>query len=159
MKYDFTSIMDRQGRDALAIDGVGHGHAPGAPREGFDVIPMWIADMNFPTIPTVPAAIIERAKHPVYGYFFPSEAYFNAIFRWQEQRHGVTGLTRENIGYENGVLGGVVSALNVFCSKGGNVLLHSPTYTGFTGAQGNNGYNKILSPLVKDENGVWRMDF
>ena len=159
MKYDFTSIMDRRGRDALAIDSVGHGHAPGAPREGFDVIPMWIADMNFPTIPTVPAAIIERAKHPVYGYFFPSDAYFNAIFRWQEQRHGVTGLTRENIGYENGVLGGVVSALNVFCSKGGNVLLHSPTYTGFTGALGNNGYNMILSPLVKDENGVWRMDF
>ena len=159
MKYDFTSILDRQGRDALAIDSVGHGHAPGAPREGFDVIPMWIADMNFPTIPTVPAAIIERAKHPVYGYFFPSDAYFNAIFRWQEQRHGVTGLTRENIGYENGVLGGVVSALNVFCSKGGNVLLHSPTYTGFTGALGNNGYNMILSPLVKDENGVWRMDF
>mgnify|MGYP000065478652 CR=1 FL=1 len=159
MKYDFTSILDRRGRDALAIDSVGHGHAPGAPREGFDVIPMWIADMNFPTIPTVPAAIIERAKHPVYGYFFPSDAYFNAIFRWQEQRHGVTGLTRENIGYENGVLGGVVSALNVFCSKGGNVLLHSPTYTGFTGALGNNGYNMILSPLVKDENGVWRMDF
>ena len=159
MKYDFTSIMDRRGRDALAIDSVGHGHAPGAPREGFDVIPMWIADMNFPTIPTIPAAIIERAKHPVYGYFFPSDAYFNAIFRWQEQRHGVTGLTRENIGYENGVLGGVVSALNVFCSKGGNVLLHSPTYTGFTGALGNNGYNMILSPLVKDENDVWRMDF
>ena len=159
MNYDFTSIMDRRGRDALAIDSVGRGHAPGAPREGFDVIPMWIADMNFPTIPTVPAAIIERAKHPVYGYFFPSDAYFNAIFRWQEQRHGVTGLTRENIGYENGVLGGVVSALNVFCSKGGNVLLHSPTYTGFTGALGNNGYNMILSPLVKDENDVWRMDF
>ena len=58
MKYDFTSIMDRRGRDALAIDGVGHGFAPGAPREGFDVIPMWIADMNFPTVPSVPAAII-----------------------------------------------------------------------------------------------------
>ena len=55
MKYDFTSIMDRRGRDALAIDSVGRGHAPGAPREGFDVIPMWIADMNFPTIPTVPS--------------------------------------------------------------------------------------------------------
>ena len=159
MKYDFTSIMDRQGRDALAIDGVGHGHAPGAPREGFDVIPMWVADMNFPTVPTVPAAIIERAGPPAYGYFLPSEAYIRGILRWQEQRHGVTGLTRENLGYENGVLGGVVSALNVFCSKGGNVLLHSPTYIGFTGALRNNGYNMILSPLVKDEAGVWRMDF
>ena len=159
MKYDFTSIMDRRGKDALAIDGVGHGFAPGAPREGFDVIPMWVADMNFPAVPTVPAAIIERAGHPAYGYFLPSEAYINGILRWQEQRHGVTGLKQENLGYENGVLGGVVSALNVFCSKGGNVLLHSPTYIGFTGALRNNGYNMILSPLVKDEKGVWRMDF
>ena len=155
MKYDFTTVLDRTGADSIAANIDPWGVSP-APAQR---IPMWIADMNFPTIPTVPAAIIERAKHPVYGYFFPSDAYFNAIFRWQEQRHGVTGLTRENIGYENGVLGGVVSALNVFCSKGGNVLLHSPTYTGFTGALGNNGYNMILSPLVKDENGVWRMDF
>lgn len=72
MNYDFTSIMDRRGRDALAIDSVGRGHAPGAPREGFDVIPMWIADMNFPTIPTVPAAIIGARQTPGLRYFFPS---------------------------------------------------------------------------------------
>ena len=159
MKYDFTSIMDRRGKDALAIDGVGSGFAPDAPREGFDVIPMWVADMNFPTVPTVPAAIIERAAHPAYGYFNPSEAYIGAILRWQERRHGVTCLTRENLGYENGVLGGVVSALSIFCSRGDNVLLHTPTYVGFTHALRNNGYNMVLSPLVKDAAGVWRMDF
>ncbi len=159
MKYDFTSIMDRRGKDALAIDGVGSGFAPDAPREGFDVIPMWVADMNFPTVPTVPAAIIERAAHPAYGYFSPSEAYIGAILRWQERRHGVTCLTRENLGYENGVLGGVVSALSIFCSRGDNVLLHTPTYVGFTHALRNNGYNMVLSPLVQDAAGVWRMDF
>ena len=159
MKYDFTSIMDRRGKDALAIDGVGSGFAPDAPREGFDVIPMWVADMNFPTVPTVPAAIIERAAHPAYGYFNPSEAYIGAILRWQERRHGVTCLTRENLGYENGVLGGVVSALSIFCSRGDNVLLHTPTYVGFTHALRNNGYNMVLSPLVQDAAGVWRMDF
>ena len=159
MKYDFTSIMDRRGKDALAIDGVGSGFAPDAPREGFDVIPMWVADMNFPTVPTVPAAIIERAAHPAYGYFNPSEAYIGAILRWQERRHGVTCLTRENLGYENGVLGDVVSALSIFCSRGDNVLLHTPTYVGFTHALRNNGYNMVLSPLVKDAAGVWRMDF
>ena len=159
MKYDFTSIMDRRGKDALAIDGVGSGFAPDAPREGFDVIPMWVADMNFPTVPTVPAAIIERAAHPAYGYFDPSEAYIGAILRWQERRHGVTCLTRENLGYENGVLGGVVSALSIFCSRGDNVLLHTPTYVGFTHALRNNGYNMVLSPLVQDAAGVWRMDF
>ena len=57
------------------------------------------------------------------------------------------------------MLGGVVSALNVLCSKGDNVLLHSPTYIGFTGALTNNGYNIVHSDLVKDEAGIFRMDF
>ena len=162
MKYDFTSIIDRRGKDAVAIDGIGGYHwgtEPGAPREGFDAIPMWVADMNFPTVPTIPEAIIERAKHPLYGYFEMTDEYYGSIIRWQEKRNGVIGLAKEHIGYENGVLGGVISALNVMCSRGDNVLLHSPTYVGFTGGLTNNGYHMVLSPLVKDENGVWRMDF
>ncbi len=161
MKYDFTSIMDRHNKDAIAVDGLGSmpGFTPDAPKEGFDVIPMWVADMNFPTVPTIPEAIIERAKHPAYGYFQAPDAYFDAIIRWHETRNGVKGLTKEHIGYENGVLGGVISALNIFCSKGDNVLLHSPTYIGFTMSLENNGYNIVHSPLVKDESGVWRMDF
>lgn len=162
MKYDFTSIVDRRGMDALAVDAPGEnpsGAAPCRPREGFDLIPMWVADMNFPAVPTVPEAIIERAKHPTYGYFSPREEYFQSIIRWQEKRNGVTGLRPEHIGYENGVLGGVVSALNVFCSKGDSVLLHSPTYIGFTGSLENNGYHIIHSPLRLDEGGIYRMDF
>ena len=159
MKYDFTSILDRRGRDAIAVDGLGSGFAPGRPREGFDAIPMWVADMNFPTVPAVQEAMIRRAGHPAFGYFSPSEEYFGSIIRWQAERNGAAGLEREHIGYENGVLGGVVSALNVLCSKGDKVLLHSPTYIGFTGALDNNGYRIVHSPLAKDENGVYRMDF
>ncbi len=161
MKYDFTSILDRHGKDAAAVDTVGHwpGFAPDLPKEGFDIIPMWVADMNFPTVPTVPQAIIERAQHPAYGYFPATEEYYGSIIRWHRERNGVEGLTREHIGYENGVLGGVVSALNVLCSKGDNVLLHSPTYVGFTACLSNNGYNIVHSPLKLDEQGVWRMDF
>lgn len=62
MKYDFTSILNRKGMDAIAVDALGHGTAPGAPKEGFDAIPMWVADMNFPTVPTVQEAIIARTK-------------------------------------------------------------------------------------------------
>ena len=157
MKYDFTSIIDRKGRDSIAVDNI---PIPGAEvKEGFDKIPMWVADMNFPTVPTIPEAIIQRAQHPAYGYFNPTGAYFDAIIQWHEKRNGVTGLTKDCIGYENGVLGGVVSALNVMCSKGDNVLLHSPTYIGFTMCVENNGYNIVHSPLVKDARGVWRMDF
>ena len=157
MNSDFTSILDRNGKDAIAVE---HIPIPGAQvKEGFDRIPMWVADMNFPTVPTVVEAMMERVQHPAYGYFDPSEEYYASIIRWQEKRNGVTGLKPEHIGYENGVLGGVISALNVMCSKGDNVLLHSPTYIGFTMSLENNGYHIVHSPLIKDENGVWRMDF
>ena len=160
MKYDFTSILDRRGHDAIAVDAVGvPGSGYPAPREGFDVIPMWVADMNFPVLPTIPEAMIRRANHPAFGYFAPTEEYFGSIIRWQEQRNGITGLTSANIGYENGVLGGVVTALNVFCSRGDKVLVHSPTYVGFTHSLENNGYDIVHSPLIRDENGTWRMDF
>ncbi|HAH61547.1 MAG TPA: aspartate aminotransferase [Treponema sp.] len=161
MKYDFTSIMDRRGTDAIAVDGLGTipGFAPEPPEKGFDIIPMWVADMNFPTVPTITEAIIERAKHPAFGYFAPKEAYYDSIIRWQEKRHGVAGLTKECIGYENGVLGGVVSTMCAFSAPGDPVLLHSPTYIGFTGCIENNGRKIILSPLKKDAKGVWRMDY
>lgn len=161
MKYDFTSHLDRHGKDAIAVDAVGEGggFAPEAPKEGFDVIPMWVADMNFATVPTVPQAIIARAQHPAYGYFNPSEEYYDAIIRWQAIRNGVIGLKPEHIGYENGVLGGVVSALTCFAAPGDAVLLHSPTYIGFTHCIEDNGYRIVHTPLVKDEQGVWRMDY
>ena len=159
MKYDFTTLPDRHGRDSIAVDGLGKGFAPDAPQPGFDAIPMWVADMNFVCLPTIQQAVIERVQHPAFGYFDPTPEYYGSIIRWQETRNDVTGLTAEAIGYENGVLGGVISALNVLCSKGDNVLLHSPTYIGFTHCLTDNGYHIVHSPLTKDEQGVWRMDF
>ena len=161
MKYDFTSIMDRRGKDAIAVDGLGTspGFTPDAPKPGFDAIPMWVADMNFPTVPTIQQAILERVQHPAFGYFQPTPAYYDAICRWQQVRNGVSGLSAADIGYENGVLGGVISALTVFAAPGDGVLLHSPTYIGFTNCVTNNGYRIVHSPLVRDEAGVWRMDY
>ena len=160
MKYDFTSILDRKGMDAIAVDAPGNTvFSPNGPsREGFDLIPMWVADMNFPTVPTVPQAIIQRAQHPAYGYFSPRKEYFDAILRWHKTHHGVT-MTPEDITYANGVLGGVVSALNVLCSRGDNVLVHAPTYIGFTHALEDNGYHIVHSSLKLDQEGIWRMDY
>ena len=160
MKHDFTTIMNRRGHDALAVDSIGKiSFGPSAPDPGFTAIPMWVADMNFPTLPAIQEAIIKRVQHPAFGYFEISDAYYDGIIRWQRSRNGVTGLTNEAIGYENGVLGGVISALNVLCSRGDSVLLHSPTYIGFTFSLTSNGYRIVHSPLKRDENGVWRMDF
>lgn len=164
MKYDFTTILERQGRDAIAVElpGTGGGHhffADAQIKEGFDPIPMWVADMNFPTAPAVSQAIIERAEHPAYGYFQPRREYYDAIIRWHEKRYGVRGLRREHIGYVNGVLGGVTAALKVLCSNGDFILLQSPTYIGFTHCIEDNGWNIIRNPLVQDQNGVWRIDY
>ncbi|MBO5417679.1 MAG: aminotransferase class I/II-fold pyridoxal phosphate-dependent enzyme [Clostridia bacterium] len=160
MKYDFTTILYRKGMDAEALD-LEDEFFPrdeGCDREKYDFIPMWVADMNFPVFPGITEAITKRISHPCFGYFGPRQEYFDAIINWQKIRNGVEGLEKEHIGYENGVLGGVISALNTMCSKGSAVLVHSPTYIGFNECLENNGYKIVRSPLVKDGDGVWRMD-
>lgn len=159
MNYDFTSIIDRSGKDALAIEAIDFAGTKLPVREGFTRIPMWVADMNFATAPGIQEAVINRVNHPLFGYFNPSAQYYKAITDWMEKRHGIKGIECCNIGYENGVLGGLISAVNVLCSKGDNILLHAPTYIGFTICLRNNGYNLILSPLKKDKDGIWRMDY
>ena len=160
-KFDFETIIERRGMDALAVDGAGKikGFAPEKPQDGFSFIPMWIADMNFATAPSITKAMKERLEHPLFGYFAPSTRYYNSIIDWHERRKNVHGLLPEHIGYENGVLGGLVSALNVLASRGDHILVHSPVYIGFTKTLENNGYRMVRSPLVKDEKGIWRMDY
>ncbi len=163
MKYDFETIWDRKGKDASAVDIIGKDvtwtKAPKAPQDGFSAIPMWVADMNFATAPTIPQAIIQRAEHPLYGYFATRKEYYDAIIDWHESRNGVTGLTADAIGYENGVLGCVACAVQAFTAPGEKVLIHSPTYIGFTHVFEDTGRVAELSPLKRDEKGVWRMDY
>ncbi|MDO4850539.1 MAG: aminotransferase class I/II-fold pyridoxal phosphate-dependent enzyme [Actinomycetota bacterium] len=160
MRYDFVSFMDRHDRDAMAVDSIGRpgSFAPDAPQKGFDVIPMWVADMNFPTAPSITRALSERIAHPAFGYFLPTGRYHDAIIDWHAHRNGVQGITPEMIGYENGVLGGLVSALHAFATPGDAVLVHSPTYIGFTHSLEGNGYKIVRSPLIRGTAGIWRLD-
>ena len=87
------------------------------------------------------------------------DEYTNSIIDWNQKRNGTKELTKEHIGYQNGVLGGIVSALNIFCSKGDKVFVHSPLYIGFKMILENNGYKIITSDLIKDKNGIYRMDY
>ena len=157
MKYDFDSIIDRHNKDSIAVDVIPFPVAE--VQEGFDRIPMWVADMNFPTVPSIQEHVIERTKHPMFGYFDPSEEYYGAIIRWQEKRNQVKGLSKEAIGYENGVLGCLASAMQAFTAPGEGIFFHSPTYIGFQFTVKENGRTCVTSPLKKDEQGVWRMDY
>jgi cystathionine beta-lyase len=162
MKYDFTSILDRHGKDSIAVDVDTDvfGIAPkGTTKPGFNKIPMWVADMNFPTVPTIVSELTERVQHPAFGYYAPTDEYYDEIIKWHEIHNRVTGLTKECIGYENGVIGGLMSALRVLCAPGEKVLIHSPTYIGFTGHLGSYGYDIVLSPLQPDADGIYRMDY
>lgn len=157
MQYDFDTILDRRGRDALALDMIPYDGVE--PKEGFSRIPMWVADMSFPTAPPVLEAIRARLDHPNFGYFQLSDAYFDSIIRWQQVRHGVTGLERQHIGYENGVLGGVSSVVQALTCPGEPILVHSPTYVGFTHTLERLGRPIIHTPLTQDAEGIWRMDY
>ena len=157
MKYDFTTVLDRHGRDSLAFDKIPFTGVQ--PDEGFDAIPMWIADMSFVAAPPAMEAILKRMEMPNFGYFALPDEYFDSIINWQRTRNGVEGLLPEHIGYENGVLGGVSSAVQSFTSPGDKILIHSPTYVGFTHTMDDTGRVIVHSELKRDENGIWRMDY
>jgi cystathionine beta-lyase len=160
MKFDFTSIIDRRGKDSIAVDVIPYAADPNLKvKEGFSKIPMWVADMNFATAPTIQEEIIKRTQHPCFGYFMTPDEYYDSIINWQSKRNGVKDLKKENIGYENGVLGGVISAVQTLSAPGEAILVHSPTYIGFTHVLENNGRKIIHSSLKLDENNIWRMDY
>lgn len=156
MAYDFTSIIDRRGTHAKAVEN--NPIAGSRTREGFDPIPMWVADMGFATCPAITRRLAERIAHPLFGYFNMPDDYFDAIIQWQRRRFGVERLDRDSIIYQNGVIGAILSALAVLCSPGDAVLLHAPAYTGFIESLTQAGYHPVFSELRRDADGVWRMD-
>lgn len=162
MKYDFDKIIDRHGWDALAVDP----HPESPYRKGIELkhgltdhIPMWVADMNFPTCPKIQESVIKRVEHPCFGYFMTRPEYYGAIKYWHKIRKGADDFGWENVGYENGVLGGVACVLRVVLPEGGKVLLNTPAYVGFTHVLEEAGYEAVHSPLYRDENNIWRMDY
>lgn len=162
MKYDFTTIIDRKGKDAAAYDSVGKfkwGMEPELPEEGFSFIPLWVADMNFATCPAITREIIKRTEHPLFGYYDYSDEYYQSIINWRKAGGYHKDLDRGCIGYENGVHGFMSTAVNVLTKPGDSILLNSPVYVGFKDDVEGLGRKSVYSPLVLDDSGVWRMDY
>ena len=158
-RFDFTTVTDRTGLDSTKWENI---PIPGAKvEEGFSHIPMWVADMDFPTAPSVIAAIQARlAASPAMGYFnLAGTGFYDAIKGWQKRRNGVEIEDNDVISYENSVLGGVSNVIRTYTNEGDPVLLHSPTYIGFTGTVNAAKRKIILSELKQDAEGTYRMDF
>ncbi len=158
MAYNFDKIINRHDTNSLKWD---------APKFSFsksycesrDIIPMWIADMDFETPEFIIDAIKKRLEHPLFGYSYIADDFYEAIGKWQKARYNQDGVGRANVAYQNSVLGGLAAALMAFSQPGDKVMLHTATYTGFQSTISNLGRTMVFSDLVKDDKGIFRMDY
>lgn len=120
-------------------------------------LPMWVADMDFETAPTVKKAIEERAAHGIYGYSIIPDAFFESIQSWWERRHHVK-FDKEWMIYSSGVVAAISSIVRKITTVGENVLIQSPVYNIFYNSILNNGRNIVSNDLIY-ENGMYHIDF
>ena len=154
--YDFKTHMEREGHDALAYDVIPYEGA--VVKEGIKRIPMWVADMNFPVFEGIINNMEKRLHMPHFGYYNMSDEYYDGIINWHKERYG-SKILKEHIAYENGVIGCLASAISALTKEGDCILVHSPVYVGFIKTIENLNRKLILSPLKKDKDGIYRMDF
>lgn len=119
---------------------------------------MWIADMDISVPDFVMDALKARAEYPEFGYFFLGDRYYDSIIHWMESRKGVRGLKKENIIFQNNVLGAVDSALAAFTQPGDRVLVQTPGYHQFKNCILNQ-EREVCGTLLKQVDGRFRMDF
>ncbi len=138
MKYDFDKQIDRRGTGCVKWD-----EAPSP-----DVIPLWVADMDFAVAPAIQKAIQKRAEHPVFGYTYVEEDYYEAVISWFQRRHQWT-ISREHIIYTTGVVPAMSCAVKALTMPGEKVVILSPDYNCFFSSIKNNGCEVSESVLMR----------
>ena len=151
MNYDFDTVYDRASTDSLKW--ANRRQLCGSD----DVLPLWVADMDFACPPEVVEAVRERAAHPIYGYPAKSEAYYQSIIDWMGLRNGWK-IAKEWICYSPGVVPAVNFAVQAYSSPGDKIIIQPPVYYPFIKAVLNNGRQLVENPL-KIEGGRYVMDY
>ena len=136
MRNDFDELIERRGTGCVKWD---ESPAP-------DIIPLWVADMDFRAAPAIQEAIRKRAEHGVFGYTVVGDDYYEAIIAWFERRHGWT-IRREEILYTTGVVPAMSVAIKALTMPGERVLILSPDYNCFFSSIRNNGCEVLESVL------------
>lgn len=150
MKYNFDEIIDRRGTSAIKLDGV-----PALWGRN-DLMPLWVADMDFATAPFVTEAIRKRLENPVLGYTSKPDSYYQAIANWNKVRYGIE-VEKEMIHFVPGIVPGIGMALNAFTEAGDKVLIQPPVYGPFHWLNERNSRILVTHPL-KLVDGMYRMD-
>ena len=138
MKYDFDELVERRGTGCVKWDE--------CPSE--DVIPLWVADMDFKAAPAIQEAIRKRAEHGVFGYTYVEEDYYEAVISWFQRRHNWT-IRREEMLYTTGVVPAMSVAVKALTMPGEKVLILSPDYNCFFSSVRNNGCEVLETVLVE----------
>ena len=123
-----------------------------------DLIPLWVADMDFACPPEVVEALKERAAHPIFGYTVPSEGYHNGLIKWMDKRHGWSGIQKDWILWTPGVVAGFSIAIQAYSHPGDKVVIQPPVYYPFNRQILGTGRQIVENPL-KIVNGNYVMDF
>jgi cystathionine beta-lyase len=123
-----------------------------------DVLPMWVADMDYASAPEIVAAIKERAAHPIYGYTTRTDAYYNGIINWMAKRNGWKGIKRDWILSSPGVVPGFNYCIQAYSQPGDKIIIQPPVYYPFKNAILNNGRQVVDNPL-KIVDGNYEMDY
>jgi cystathionine beta-lyase len=122
-----------------------------------DVIPMWIADMDFSTPPFIIEALRERLNHEILGYSYRPDAYFNSFIRWASEMYEWE-IRREWIEFSPGVVPALNMCTLAYTSPGDEIIIQPPVYPPFYGAVNDHGRKLVFNPLLETDKG-WIMDF
>lgn len=149
MEYDFSRPTDRRGTDSYKWDS-----APEA-----DIIPLWVADMDFETFPAITEALHRRVAHGIFGYTRVPEAYYEAVCRWFKKRHG-WHINREDIIYTSGVVPAVSAVIKALTLPGDQVIVQGPVYNCFFSSIRNNGCEMVSNSLIYNKEELrYEIDF
>ncbi len=148
MTYDFDEIIERRGTHCVKWDESHDG----------DVLPMWVADMDFKAAPAIQAALRRRLEHGVFAYTIVENDYYDAITNWYRHRHNWT-IKRQWILYTTGVVPAVSAVIKALTLPGDQVIMQTPAYNCFFSSIRNCGCEMVENRLVKDDKGRYSIDF
>ena len=147
MKYNFDEIIPRRGTNSYKWDSAGDA----------DILPMWVADMDFRTAPPVVEALRKRVEHGIFGYVRVPDAYYAAVTNWFARRHDWQ-IEKEWIIYTTGVVPALSAVIKALTAPGDKVMVQTPVYNCFFSSIRNNGCGMIANPLIY-RNGIYQIDF
>ena len=148
MKYDFDQVIPRRHTNSVKWDE--------AAEE--DVIPLWVADMDFPVLPQITEALHRRVDHGVFGYTHVPDSYYQSVIRWFKEQHGMQGVDPADIIYTSGVVPAISAIIRGLTLPGDKVLIQTPVYNCFFSSIRNQGCIIEESPLIYTK-GTYAVDW